>query len=216
MSLSNCVLIIFLHIVEVYFYLVWLIYHLLLALIGDLFKEELPYDSTETCIKLSFLDEGVCLSDEITRNMYYLQSLINCENSSEELIENATCELNKASLLLKGKLKTFFDLCLVAINEKEPFESDEPVNSTDLDGYWYLLAIEVEKHRAAINKFIYPPILEHPQESDTKLGPKIISKEKPKLVQLQKSNIDERNRKYMERMKKLREMRCKSGKENIK
>lgn len=212
MDAVNCVLIVILHILEVYSYFIWFVCRILYQLFIQLVENPVIEDSPETPLKLGFLDEGICLSDEITRNILHLQSIINCENTNEQVKQNAACELSKSMLLLKGKLKTFLDLCMVALGERDPFESDEPVNVTDLDGYHSLLAIEIDKHREVMNEILNPTIKPDP----VKCVIKATLKDKPKLVQVQKAVIDERNRKYMERMKKLREIRCKPGKENLK
>ncbi|XP_074595348.1 uncharacterized protein LOC141850589 [Brevipalpus obovatus] len=177
----------------------------MLAALSDRSQAPVPQtcqdDGREISSKYSFLDDVMRLNDELNRNISYLQSILTCENKEEPIYEVAMCEINKAKLLRRGKMKTFMDLCLVAIGEMKPFEGDMPVNVGDLEGYWSLLDIEVQKHRRVMDNILRPQAIRSPYRS-----PRLAVKGSRK----QKANIEDRNRKYMERMRKLKERNTKN------
>ncbi|XP_053201129.1 uncharacterized protein LOC128386164 [Panonychus citri] len=159
--------------------------------------------TTEVSEKYWYLESVLRLEEEINRNIELIGKFATKTGESDDITMVAGIELNKVKLLKKGKLKMFRNLCLVALKEIPPIEGDKEVTVDDLEGFWCLLGIEADKHRQLVDNITKERIVKKSKV------PVVKNKTTPTSLRVCKSNIDERNRKYMERMKKLKERAAK-------
>ena len=155
--------------------------------------------------KFSYFDECLKIEDEIKRLIKLFIVKLNLDDIEDDLREEINCEMNKANLLLNGKLKMFNNLCLISLKEMDLIEDNKHVNISDLEGYYNLLEIELIKIRRSSELIINRNDMT--KDDEEKENQVVVKKKRPAKVvnKIQASNISERNRRYIERMKKLKE-----------
>ncbi|XP_015791222.1 uncharacterized protein LOC107367964 [Tetranychus urticae] len=188
--------------------------------------EKTVMEPSQVSQKYWYLENVLKLEEEINRNIEIISKVAEAAEEDDDIRMVTSIELSKSKMLKKGKLKMFRDLCLVALKEIPPIEGDKEVTIDDLDGFWCLLSIESEKHRQSVTEILKPRsisdkekvnIVNQSEQSQNKVNkaqcePSILAEKqaaRQAAIKVKKTNIDERNRKYMERMKKLKEKKAK-------